>query len=85
MTSQPRPHRQAAGDEAGGLQTHGLGVDLKQGSFSLDPAHPLGFFLRVVGLVVERPKANLESLEEATCWLNASGWSLWVSPGFSAG
>lgn len=23
--------------------------------------------------------------EEATCWLNASGWSLWVSPGFQQG
>lgn len=60
------------------------GGSLKQGSFSLDPAHPLGFFLRVVGLVVERPKANLESrgghLLVECLWLESLGES-WFSAG----
>lgn len=43
-TSQPpRPHRQAAGDEVGGLRRTGWGGSLKQGSFGLDPSHPFGF------------------------------------------
>lgn len=60
------------------------GGSLGQGSFSLDASTPLGFFLWVVGLVVERPKANFESrgghLLVKCLWLESLG-EPWFSPG----
>lgn len=67
-----------------GSDTRAGGGSLEQGSFSLDASIPLGFFLWVVGLVVERPKANFESrgghlLVKCLC-LESLG-ETWFSPG----
>ena len=78
LTGEPLEIRRAGSDTRAG------GGSLGQGSFSLDASAPLGFFLWVVGLVVERPKANFESrgghLLVKCLWLESLG-EPWFSPG----